>query len=84
MNKLIAAVAALLVSSVCFAQAGTAIKEGAKATSEKVQQGGQAVAGAATSEPDSTVHKVKSKVHKAKARAHGTAAKEAAKEVVGK
>ena len=84
MNKIIAAAAALLVSGACFAQAGTAIKEGAKATSEKVQQGGQATAGAVTSEPNSTVHKVKAKVHKAKAKAHGTAAKEAAKEAVGK
>ncbi len=82
MKKIIATVAALLVSSVAFAQVGTAVKEGAKATSEKVQQGGQTVAGAVTSEPNSTVHKVKAKVHKAKARAHGTAAKEAAKEVV--
>ena len=82
MNKIIAAAAALLVSSACFAQAGTAIKEGAKATSEKVQQGGETVAGAVTSEPKSSVHKVKARVHKAKASAHGTAAKEAAKETV--
>ncbi len=78
MKKIIATVAALLVSSVAFAQVGTTVKEGAKATSEKVQQGAQATAGAVTSEPNSTVHKVKAKVHKAKAHEHASAAKDAA------
>lgn len=84
MNKFIAAAAALLVSGACFAQAGTAVKEGAKATVEKVEQAGQATAGAVTTEPSSTMHKAKAKVHKAKAKVHGEAAKEAAKETVGK
>lgn len=82
MNKILAATAALLVSGACFAQAGTVITEGAKATSEKAQQGGQTVAGAVTGEPNSTVHKAKAKIHKAKAHVHAKAAKEAAKETV--
>ena len=81
MNKLIAAVAALLISSVAFAQVGTAVKEGAKATSETAKQGGQNVAGAVTGEPEKTVHKTKAAVHKAKARAHAHAAKAAVKEI---
>lgn len=81
MNKLIAAVAALLISGVAFAQVGTAVKEGAKATSETAKQGGQNVAGAVTGQPDKTIHKAKAKVHKAKAKAHGRAAKAAVKHV---
>jgi hypothetical protein len=77
MNKIIAAVAALLVSGVAFAQVGTAVVEGAKATKEKVEQAGQATAGAVTSEPKSTVHKVKAKVHKEKAHEDAEAAKTA-------
>ena len=77
MNKIIATIAALLVSGVAFAQVTTTVKEGAKATSEKVQQGAQATAGAVTGEPNSTVHKAKAKVHKVKAKAHSEAAKDA-------
>ncbi len=78
MNKIIITAAALLVSGVAFAQVGTTVTEGAKATSEKVQQGAQATAGAVTGEPNSTVHKTKAKVHKAKAKVHADAAKDAA------
>ncbi len=81
MKKIIATVAALLVSGVAFAQVGTTIKEGAKATVEKTEQAGQTVAGAVTGEPKSTVHKVKAKVHKAKAHAHAEAAEDAAKNI---
>lgn len=81
MKKIIATVAALLVSGVAFAQVGTTIKEGAKATVEKTEQAGQTVAGAVTGEPKSTVHKVKAKVHKAKAHAHAEAAEVAAKNI---
>ena len=38
MNKLIAVVAALVVSGAAFAQAGTAVKEGAKATADTARQ----------------------------------------------
>jgi hypothetical protein len=82
MKKFIAAAAALLVSGACFAQAGTAIKEGAKATGDKVEQGAQTVAGAVTKEPDSTVHKAKAKYHKAKAAKEATEAEDAAKAAV--
>ncbi len=81
MNKIIAAAAALLVSSACFAQAGTAVKEGAKATGDKIEQGAQATAGAVTSEPSKSVHKAKAKYHKAKAAQEATAAKEAASNI---
>ena len=81
MKKIIVTVAALLVSGVAFAQVGTTVKEGAKATVEKTEQAGQSVAGAVTSEPKSTVHKVKAKVHKAKAHAHAEAAKDAASNI---
>jgi hypothetical protein len=78
MKKIIVTAAALLVSGVAFAQVGTTIKEGAKATVEKTEQAGQTVAGAVTSEPSSTVHKTKAKVHKVKAHEHAEAAKDAA------
>ena len=82
MNKLIAAVAALLVSSVCFAQAGTMVKEGGKATAETAKQGKENVQAAVSGEPEKTVHKVKGKVHKHKAAAAASESKAAAKEMV--
>jgi hypothetical protein len=82
MNKLIAAAAALLVSSVCFAQAGTTIKEGAKATAETAKQGKENVQGALSGQPEKTIHKAKAKVHKAKAHKDATEAKDAAKATV--
>jgi len=81
MNKIIVTAAALLISGAAFAQVGTTVKEGAKATVEKTEQAGQSVAGAVTGEPKSTVHKVKAKVHKAKAHAHAEAAKDAASNI---
>ncbi len=81
MNKFIAAAAALLVSGAAFAQVGTTLKEGAKATGDKVEQGAQATAAAVTSEPSKSVHKAKAKYHKAKASEEATAAKDAAKNI---
>ena len=81
MKKIIATVAALLVSGVAFAQVGTTVVEGAKATKEKVEQGAQATAGAVTNPPHSTVHKAKAKVHKFKAHEDAKAAKEAASNI---
>ena len=78
MNKFLAAAAALLISGAAFAQVGTTVKEGAKATGDKIEQGAQATAGAVTSEPNKSVHKAKAKYHKAKASQEATAAKEAA------
>jgi len=82
MSKFIAAAAALLVSGACFAQVGTAVTEGAKATGDKVEQGAQTVAGAVTKEPNSSVHKAKAKYHKVKAAKEATEAKDAAKAAV--
>jgi hypothetical protein len=82
MNKLIAAVCALVVSSACFAQAGTAVKEGAKATAETAKEAKENVQGAASGQPDKAIHKAKAKVHKAKAHKDATEAKDAAKATV--
>ena len=82
MNKIIAAAAALVVSTACFAQAGTAIKQGAKATGDTAIQAKENVEAAATGEPKKTVHKAKAKYHKAKAKSEATEAKEAAKNIV--
>lgn len=82
MNKIIAAVAALVVSGACFAQAGTAIKEGAKATGDTAVQAKENVEAAVTKEPKKSIHKAKAKYHKAKAHEEATDAKDAAKAVV--
>jgi hypothetical protein len=76
---LLAAVA--IVSNAAFAQVGTTVKEGAKATAEKAKEAGDNVKGAMSSQPDKTIDKTKAKVHKAKAHAHAKAAKEAAKDI---
>jgi high-affinity K+ transport system ATPase subunit B len=81
MNKFIVAVAALLVSSACFAQAGTAIKEGAKATAETTKQAKENVEAAVTKEPKKSMHKAKAKVHKEKAHEDATEAKDAVKAI---
>ncbi len=81
MNKIIAAAAALLVSGACFAQVGTAVKEGAKATAETAKQGTENVEGAVTKEPKKSMHKAKAQVHKEKAAEDATAAKDAVKAI---
>jgi hypothetical protein len=63
-----------------FAQVGTTVKEGAKATGEKAQELGDRAKAAVSSEPDKSVDKAKAEVHKAKAH-HAKAAKEAAKDI---
>ncbi len=82
MNKIIAAAAALLVSGACFAQAGTAVKDAAKATGDTAIQAKENVEAAVTKEPNKTVHKVKAKYHKVKASNEATEAKDAAKAAV--
>ncbi len=82
MNKLIATLAALLVSTACFAQAGTAIKDTAKATAEVAKEGTENVKAAVSKEPAKSVHKAKAKVHKELAHEDATEAKAAAKAVV--
>jgi hypothetical protein len=68
----------LVVGSGVFAQVGTTVKEGAKATGEKAQQVGDEAKAAVESEPSKTVDKAKAQVHKAKAHHHAKVAKEAA------
>lgn len=80
MNKLLLTLATCAICNVAFAQVGTTVKEGAKATSEKAQQFGDQAKASVESQPDKAIDKTKAKVHKAKARHHARAAKEAAKE----
>jgi uncharacterized protein YfaP (DUF2135 family) len=77
---ILAAVAALACGS-AFAQVGTTVKEGAKATGEKVQQVGDEAKASVESQPTTGIDKAKAQTHKAKAHAHAHAAKDAAKEV---
>ena len=81
MSKIPAIVAALALCNLAYAQVGTTVKEGAKATGEKAQQYGDQAKAAVSSEPDKTVDKAKAKVHKAKAHHHAKEAKDAAKDV---
>ncbi len=80
-KRIILLAAALGVSGVAFAQVGTTLKEGAKATIEKSEQLGDRAKAAAESEPDKSIDKAKARVHKARAHHHARAAKEAAKEI---
>jgi uncharacterized protein YfaP (DUF2135 family) len=74
-------VATMAFCTVSWAQVGTTVKEGAKATGEKAQQLGDEAKAAVSSEPDKTIDKAKAQVHKAKAHHHAKAAKEAAKDI---
>ena len=74
-------VATVALSSECFAQVGTTVKEGAKATAEKAQELGDNAKAVVSSEPNKSADKAKAAVHKAKAHQHAKAAKEAAKEI---
>jgi len=80
-NRLIAVLAAVLVSSAALAQVGSTIKEGAKATGEKAQQIGDEAKAAVSAEPNKSANKAKARVHKAKAHQHAKEAKAAAKEI---
>ena len=81
-SKLVMCMAAILVSSSAFAQVGTTVKEGAKATAETAKEAGDETKAAVSSQPDKSIDKAKAKVHKAKAHHHAHEAKEAAKESV--
>ncbi|MBV9724742.1 MAG: hypothetical protein JO299_06160 [Gammaproteobacteria bacterium] len=72
----------LAVAALAWGSAvGTTVKEGAKATGEKVQEVGDQAKASVESQPDKSVDKAKAHTHKAKAHAHAHASKEAAKEV---
>ena len=74
-------VSALFLCNGAFAQVGTTVKEGAKATGEKAEQYGDQAKAAVSSEPNKSVDKAKAKVHKAKAHHHAKEAKEAGKDI---
>src|ERR1700744_2173645 len=78
LNKLILTIAASTVCGVAFAQVGTTVTEGAKATSQKAQQLGDQAKASVESQPDKTIDKTKAQVHKAKAHHHAKKAKDAA------
>jgi len=80
-KKLILVAVATLACGSAFAQVGTTVKEGAKATGEKAQQIGDEAKASVESQPNKTIDKAKAHAHKAKAHAHAQAAKDAAKEV---
>jgi hypothetical protein len=84
LNKFIIAIAASTVCGVAFAQVGTTVTEGAKATSQKAQELGDDAKASVESQPDKTIDKTKAKIHKAKAHHHAKAAKDAAKATVSK
>lgn len=80
-NKWVVGVALLAACGAGFAQVGTTVKQGAKATGEKAQELGDRAKAAVSSEPDKSVDKAKASVHKAKAHHHAKAAKDAAKDI---
>lgn len=81
MNKLLLTIATCALCNVAFAQVGTTVKEGAKATSEKTQQLGDQAKASVESQPDKTIDKTKAKIHKHKAHRHAKAAKDAGKDI---
>jgi hypothetical protein len=81
MNKLLLTMATCAVCNIAFAQVGTTVTEGAKATSQKAQQLGDQTKASVEGQPDKSIDKTKAQVHKAKAHHHAKAAKEAAKEI---
>ena len=80
LNKFILTIAASTVCGVAFAQVGTTVTEGAKATSQKAQQLGDQAKASVESQPDKAIDKTKAQVHKAKAHHHAKKAKDAAKD----
>ena len=78
MKRYLVPLAIALAAVGAQAQVGTAAKEPGKATVERVEEAGQATAGAVTSGPKSQVHKAKAQGHKVKARQHAANARRAA------
>jgi hypothetical protein len=81
MNKLLLTMATCAICGVAFAQVGTTVKEGAKATGQKAEQVGDQAKASVEGQPDKSIDKTKAQIHKAKAHHHAKAAKEAAKEI---
>ena len=82
MNKFLALILAMALSSVAVAQVETAAKEAGKATSETAKQAGDHTKAALESQPDKAVDKTKAQAHKANAHHHAHAAKDATKDTV--
>lgn len=82
MNKSLALILGMALSSVAVAQVETAAKESGNSTSETTKQAGDRAKAAVESQPDKAVDKAKAKAHKAKAHHHAHVAKEAAKDAV--
>lgn len=80
-NKWVIGVALLAAWSAGFAQVGTTVKEGAKATGEKAHEFGDRTKAAVSSEPDKSIDKAKARVHKAKAHHHAKKADAAAHDI---
>jgi|HubBroStandDraft_5_1064220.scaffolds.fasta_scaffold46619_3 hypothetical protein len=81
MKKLLLTIATCALCNIAFAQVGTTVKEGAKATSEKTQQLGDDAKASVESQPNKSIDKAKARIHKAKAHHHAKAAKDAAKDI---
>jgi hypothetical protein len=81
MKKIVLVLMGLAVCNLTFAQVGTTVTEGAKATAEKAKEAGDETKAAMSSQPDKSVDNAKAKVHKAKAHHHAKVAKEAAKQI---
>jgi hypothetical protein len=80
-NRIVLAVAAMLIAQTGVAQVGAAVKEGSKATAEKAQQLGDEAKAALSSEPNKSLDETKAKEHKAKAHYHAHKAKSATKDI---
>ena len=81
MKAVVAIVATALLSSVCHAQAGTTIKQGAKASGEKAKEYGDRGKAAVSSQPTKAGSQAKARAHKAASHEHAHAAKQAAREI---
>ena len=79
--RIVASLAALALAGAAFAQVGTTVKEGAKATSQKAQEVGDNVKGSFQSGPRKAATQAKAEVHHAKAHVHAKTAKDAGKEI---
>lgn len=80
-SRWVVGVALLAVWGAGFAQVGTTVKEGAKATGEKAHEIGDKAKAAVSSQPDKSIDKAKARVHKAKAHHHAKKADAAAHEI---
>jgi uncharacterized protein YfaP (DUF2135 family) len=81
MKKIVFLASISLMCATAFAQVGTTVTEGAKATGQKAEQYGDQAKAAVSTQPSKSVDKAKAQAHKASAHSHAKAAKDAAKEV---